>query len=455
MAAGLEIEAGCVDPFRRAFVEHATSVLEPADLVPVERVDAVATGASLGMGLAEELEGLRPFGMGNPGVNLLVPAAGLSDVRPMGEGRHARFTVSTGGARARAVAFGVGTSVASAARMPEDGEAARHDVVARLELNRWEGSVEPRLVVRSLHDLPEGVGTAAGCGGSCAQCKCGMAGGEWLAGVWRERERLSLPQPPAADRQAIARTVVDHRAEGPLGALADLLSSDGPVLVACADVSRRRALFDVALSPMRFGRSAPGFASMHCARPEPLAPGGELAVSVTDHAWLERDPEQAMRFEHVFLLDPPASENAFALLQSSGTRGADSWLHLGWSDAEVEFALAAYEHELALRPALTAIWRALAAQPGGLGGAALEQALAGDGRHPRTTVQAARCIAVLEELDLVAAEPSTATVRCTMTSTGRTELEQSSTFADCMRRRDEGLKFLQTLTADRESRRAA
>ena len=33
---------------------------------------------------------------------------GSSDVRPMGEGRHARFTVTSGGVRSRAVAFGVG-----------------------------------------------------------------------------------------------------------------------------------------------------------------------------------------------------------------------------------------------------------------------------------------------------------------------------------------------------------
>ena len=73
----------------------------------VERVDAVVSGSELGLDLAEELEALEPCGMGNPAPRLLVPAgARSSDVRPMGEGRHARFTVTSGGARARAVAFG-------------------------------------------------------------------------------------------------------------------------------------------------------------------------------------------------------------------------------------------------------------------------------------------------------------------------------------------------------------
>ena len=62
--------------------------------MPTERVDAVVAGDELGLALAEELEQLAPFGIGNPSVSLLVPAARLVDARPMGEeGRHVRFTV--------------------------------------------------------------------------------------------------------------------------------------------------------------------------------------------------------------------------------------------------------------------------------------------------------------------------------------------------------------------------
>ena len=77
-------------------------------MAPVERVDAVVDGDELGMALAEELQALAPFGRGNPGVSLMVADATFGDVRPMGEGKHARFTVRSGGARARAVAFGTG-----------------------------------------------------------------------------------------------------------------------------------------------------------------------------------------------------------------------------------------------------------------------------------------------------------------------------------------------------------
>src|SRR4029078_7497660 len=73
MAAGVELDADSVDAFRHALAAHAAAALSPDDLIPVERVDAVVPGGDLGLDLAEDLELLRPFGMGNPQPTLLVP----------------------------------------------------------------------------------------------------------------------------------------------------------------------------------------------------------------------------------------------------------------------------------------------------------------------------------------------------------------------------------------------
>ncbi len=140
-AAGLEIERARVEGFARALAAHAAGALQAEDLVPVERVDAVVEGAQLDMGLAEELQALAPFGHGNPTVSLLVADATFADVRAMGEGRHARFTVHSRGARARAVAFGLGTRLGVA-----EGEPAQ--ATFTLEVNEWNGVCEPRLVLR-------------------------------------------------------------------------------------------------------------------------------------------------------------------------------------------------------------------------------------------------------------------------------------------------------------------
>ena len=119
-AAGLTIERSRVDAFRTAFEEHAAATLTADQLVPVERVDAVASGAQLGLALAEELELLEPCGAGNPGARLLVPGGRFDDVRAMGEGKHARFSVRSAGGRARAVAFGCGGTLPVPCGVPVD-----------------------------------------------------------------------------------------------------------------------------------------------------------------------------------------------------------------------------------------------------------------------------------------------------------------------------------------------
>jgi single-stranded-DNA-specific exonuclease len=140
-AAGLEIERERVVGFAETLDAYAASVLTSEDMAPVERVDAVVTGSELGMALAEELAGLAPFGQANPPVSLMIGDATFTDVRPMGEGKHARFTVRSPAGRARAVAFNTGGRLGVA-----EGEPAQ--ATFTLEVNEWNGVSEPRLVLR-------------------------------------------------------------------------------------------------------------------------------------------------------------------------------------------------------------------------------------------------------------------------------------------------------------------
>ena len=145
-AAGLELERGRVAPFADALAAHARTALAGKDLFPVERVDAIVAGGELGMALAEELGSLAPFGRGNPEASLMLEDASFADVRTMGEGKHARFTVHCRGTRARAVAFGTGARLGA----PE-GEPVL--ATFKLEVNEWNGVSEPRLVLRRAQPL--------------------------------------------------------------------------------------------------------------------------------------------------------------------------------------------------------------------------------------------------------------------------------------------------------------
>ncbi|MDX6663113.1 MAG: single-stranded-DNA-specific exonuclease, partial [Solirubrobacterales bacterium] len=172
-AAGLEIEAAKLEDFRTAFAAHAASKLGPEQLVRGDSFDAVISGGALGIGLAEEIERLGPFGMGNPGVRLLVPSARLGDVRPMGEGKHARFSLTSGAGKAQGVVFGSGS-------LPV-GEDEAVDVAVKLEVNHWNGAVEPRVVLRELYPL----GEENGAGDACP-CSVEIGEPQW----WRRLEAI-------------------------------------------------------------------------------------------------------------------------------------------------------------------------------------------------------------------------------------------------------------------------
>ena len=59
----------------------------------------------------------------------------------MGEGRHVAFSLAAGGARSRASRFGAGSALPA-----EPGEPV--DAAVRLEVNHYNGAVEPRLLLR-------------------------------------------------------------------------------------------------------------------------------------------------------------------------------------------------------------------------------------------------------------------------------------------------------------------
>ena len=259
-AAGLTIERGRVEAFRAAFVAHAAAVLRPEDLVPRQRVDAVVPGDALHIGLAEELERLAPFGMGNPEPCLLVPSALLADPRPLGEGRHVAFALAAGGARSRCVAFGRGGALPAAPASPVDA-------AVRLEINRYNGAVEPRLVLRHARPAAPAPITVVGeppfadallaeldrplePAARGAEAELGRPPAPGGGGEAELHRGLGPPTDPPARAAAppgrvARREICDHRDGGIAGLLGDLVAGGGSVLAVAAHAERRaRALQD-------------------------------------------------------------------------------------------------------------------------------------------------------------------------------------------------------------------
>jgi single-stranded-DNA-specific exonuclease len=149
-AAGLSIDPSRLEAFSRDFAAHADAVLTDDDLVPVTTVDAVVAGSDLTLALAHELDRLGPFGLGNPDVTLLVPAARVVEPATVGEGKHLRFRVRQRDRDAGvAIAFGQGGQLD---RVRAD---RLFDIAFRLKENQWNGTVAPQLVVRQLFETHE------------------------------------------------------------------------------------------------------------------------------------------------------------------------------------------------------------------------------------------------------------------------------------------------------------
>ena len=146
-AAGLSIATEQLDAFAEAFAGHADVVLDAVDPRPLTLVDAVVPAGALTLDLAQELDRLAPFGLGNPEPTLLVASVEATAPSTVGEGKHLRFRVRQherdGGS---AIAFGLGT------QLERLQPAGRYDVAFRLKENRWNGTVAPQLVVRRVFD---------------------------------------------------------------------------------------------------------------------------------------------------------------------------------------------------------------------------------------------------------------------------------------------------------------
>jgi single-stranded-DNA-specific exonuclease len=420
-AAGLQIKAENVAAFQAAFAAHANEVLSPEDLLRTEKVDAIVGGVGLGLELAEELKQLAPFGMGNPGVRLLVPSARVSDVRTMGEGKHSRFSLHSGSHRALGVAFG------RASLGVEDEDVL--DASVRLELNHWNGAVEPRVVLRELHSLEEPETEEPVLPHSCAIDETAW----WTRFETELKTDLdtetakTLPQEGFLRSREGGRRVIDGGAPATV-AIAELVSSGAGVLAVCADASRRAALANGATGLARFNGGAALIACHRCGDEEiaRLSARAESGLALADYTALERHPGLAAGFEHVVLVDPPASE-ADELRAGLPREGDPGFLHRVFTAAESEFAGQVLDEQWATREGVAAAYRALR-QTGDVKGRRLRAALSGGSSYPLGPEASARRFRVLRELGLVQGSPEGGDGVVRVVSSVRTDLQRSAAF---------------------------
>ena len=138
-AAGLSIEEATLEAFIASFDEVATGHLSPDDLIPELAIDAVLQPEEISYELAEVMEAMAPFGMGNPEPVVMLERVRITERRVLKE-RHLRLRVIAGNKYFEAIGFNLARE-----ELPE-----LVDLAFSLEINDWNGRKTLQLRLRDL-----------------------------------------------------------------------------------------------------------------------------------------------------------------------------------------------------------------------------------------------------------------------------------------------------------------
>ena len=369
-AAGLTVKEEKLDEFRAGLDLAVREALAGAAEAAGEPTDSFVGGAELGLELADELASLGPFGSGNPPVSLVVPSSEMADPQTMGEGKHLRFTLESGGHRAKAVWFGRSS--------PPSDLGSGFDVVGELTLNHWNGSVEPQFQV--LEAIPVAPGEELRLPSAEA--------GEW----WDRFDRAMAGEPEGADPAGGVSPDGQVRHGGSAeAALAQIVSSGESTLIVTAEAYRRW----MKLGGVAIGRFLPDSdeppEGAWAGSPLGTLEGIGASVALTDYETLIRAVGPVGGFGNVLLFDPPASS-----VERQVAAATAKAIHVPTDPRSISFALAAAAERHDPVPALRGLFRTLK-EEGPLEGEALRAVLAGDGEAPRSPERAAMLVRVMRE----------------------------------------------------------
>lgn len=105
MAAGMSLPSENMEEFRIRLNRYAASLPHPMP-TPVLRIDCLLKPEKLSVEIPQSIRALEPFGTGNPYPLFGLAGVTISDVTPVGGGKHLRVTVGKSGASVSCMKFG-------------------------------------------------------------------------------------------------------------------------------------------------------------------------------------------------------------------------------------------------------------------------------------------------------------------------------------------------------------
>ncbi|MFA6001212.1 MAG: DHHA1 domain-containing protein, partial [Thermoleophilia bacterium] len=448
-ACGLTIDLENIQDFQNGFAEQADSVMADREPYQVRHVDALVCGREMTLDLADELSRMEPFGLGNPSIELLATGTRISAARATRDGRHLQCLVEAGGARSSAIGFG------QAYLLEKLKPAGQWDVAFRLERNEFNGSVAPQLILREIFP---GAGHKGIPSGMC-DCHCDYECPQRMAGddIWKllsekyvfpanwNHESETRQDNLASLKKQLEGRLIDRRGLGDIpGQVAKIVSGGQNVVLLVSDVARRRHVLSKDLPLANYTIENLLLMSSRCNQDvikerSLLAAAAGQTVSMMDFTTASLNPDILACHDHLVFIDPPPGRASFV---SMINQAPDAWIHLFYCADEVQFTGKVLEHEYDLRAPMTKLYKHLKAGKTWPLDETTERLLLAGGKYLRQPMLVARCLRVLEELDLISIEKNSGKPILTLLESGKTSLERSSTYNQVQAFYEGCLKFL-------------
>ncbi|GAB4251334.1 MAG: hypothetical protein Kow00129_12180 [Thermoleophilia bacterium] len=320
-AAGLSIAVENIEAFRETLVNHVAERLTPDDFLRTFSPDAIVRGRDLNLEVADSLNRLAPFGMGNPRVHLLALGSRVENAQLTRKGDHLRCNLRVDGVAARGIGFRLG-------RVLDQLEEDPHcHAGLLLQVGEWNGFTRAEVQLHSLY-RPNGLGEEAlGCSPGCpflddldAQSACDRCASPY-ADVERPRARVGD----------------DVRDQGGyLSYIAQVLSSGEPAAVVGVSVPHRMGPIAGRLPLRELGVTGVDCLSRTCWRTR----NSELrreALLFCDWPAAERRVSVLLQKKHVLVVDPPFTAGHTALLADLDRSGL--CVHHAYGEEERELSV--------------------------------------------------------------------------------------------------------------------
>ncbi len=144
LAAGLSVERGNLDAFRKALNEYADPILSSPDCIVKTYAEAEITEKDVTMETVEDIARLEPYGAKNPEPIFVLKDVCVEEIAPLSMGKHTRLYLKKEQTGISAVCFGH--------NLLEEGffHGTYVDVLCSININEFRGNKTVQLIIRDI-----------------------------------------------------------------------------------------------------------------------------------------------------------------------------------------------------------------------------------------------------------------------------------------------------------------